>query len=306
MLISQEASQNRFAEYKVVNEQEFDCLALIDSVSNAKTCIFLEDKKYIEDIPKHVSMVITTENLANLILCSSDKKGVVITENPKIFFFMLHNHLADLKIYRRPDSKTVIHESAQISTQTFISETNVYIGKNVIIEPFVTIYPNVIIGDNTIIRTGAVIGGEGFEFKRNGEKILSVRHTGGVKLGQNVEIQNGACIDKAIYPWDDTMIGDFSKIDNVVHVAHAAKIGKRVLIAAGAIISGRVELGDDTWVGVGTTIRNGISVGKKARVNIGAVVTKNVQDRSSVTGNFAVPHERFIENLKAGASRSEE
>ena len=51
-------------------------------------------------------------------------------------------------------------------------------------------------------------------------------------------------------------------------------------------------------MGFGTTISNGLCIGCSARANIGAVVTKNVGDNESVTGNFAIEHKKFIENLK--------
>lgn len=70
------------------------------------------------------------------------------------------------------------------------------------------------------------------------------------------------------------------------------------MIAAGATFGGRTVLGDGVWIGVGATVINGITVGEKARVNIGSVATRSVPDGGSVTGNFAIEHEKFIENLK--------
>ena len=132
------------------------------------------------------------------------------------------------------------------------------IGNNVVIEEFVSIKENTIIGDNCVIRAGSIIGGEGFEHKRNGEDVLSVKHLGGVIIEDNVEFQQGNFVDKAIYPWDDTIIGENSKTDNNVHIAHADKIGKRVFIAASTCIAGRVEIGNDVWIGPGVTVTNGI------------------------------------------------
>ena len=111
-------------------------------------------------------------------------------------------------------------------------------------------------------------------------------------------MQQGNFVDKAIYPWDNTIIGDYSKTDNNVHIAHADKIGKRVFIAACTCIAGRVETGDDVWIGPGVTVINGISIGDKAKISIGSVVTKSVKNGEQVTGNFAIPHAKFIENLK--------
>lgn len=57
-------------------------------------------------------------------------------------------------------------------------------------------------------------------------------------------------------------------------------------------------IGDNVWIGPGVTITNGIEVGNKASISIGSVVTKSVNDGSTVTGNFAIDHSKFIEHMK--------
>ena len=85
----------------------------------------------------------------------------------------------------------------------------------------------------------------------------------------------------------------------LVHIAHGVKIGKNVMVVANSGIGGRTVIGDDCWIGFASTLRNGITIGDRARVNMGSVVTKSVASGGSVTGNFAINHEDFIENLKA-------
>ena len=57
-------------------------------------------------------------------------------------------------------------------------------------------------------------------------------------------------------------------------------------------------VGDHVWLGFGATLRNGLIIGEGSRVNMGSVVTKNVLPGESVTGNFAIEHDKFMENLK--------
>jgi UDP-3-O-[3-hydroxymyristoyl] glucosamine N-acyltransferase len=191
-----------------------------------------------------------------------------------------------------------------ISPLASIALNNVIIGDNVLIEEFAVIRENTVIGDNSVIRAGVKVGGEGFECRRQADAIESVLHLGGVIIGKNVEVQYNTCIDKALFPWDNTEIGDFTKIDNLVHVGHAVKIGKRVLVVANCGLGGCTVIGDDSWIGFGATVSNLLSVGQNARANIGAVVTRNIADNASVTGNFAIDHQRFIENLKANHPKS--
>ena len=284
--------------YEVINEQEFDVLMLSESKCEAPACIFVDTEKYVDTIPANVTMVITKAELKNKIIQKG--RGVCITEEPRLAFFKIHNALAAQKEYVRERFESQIDKSASISDKADISRYNVKIGKNVVIEPFVMIYPNVEIGDGTIIRAGATIGGNGFEFKHLEQGILSVSHVGGVIIGENVEIQNNTCIDRAIYPWDNTVIGDYTKIDNLVHVGHGVKVDKNVMIVANSGIGGRVEIGANAWIGFGATIRNGLEIGKNARTNMGAVVTKNVAENQAVTGNFAIEHKLFIEKMKRG------
>lgn len=283
---------------QIQNEVSFSTLALTASEIKEASCVFLDNEKYLKDLKPNVKMVITKKELANKIV--AEDRGVCVNDSPRLLFFRIHNFLQNNEEYVIESFETKISKSSNVSPLAYIAQNNVIIGEHVIIEPFVTIYPNVTIGEGTIIRSGAKIGGEGFEFKREEGQILSVKHLGSVEIGRFVEIQNNTCVDKAVYPWDKTIIGDYSKIDNLVHVGHAVKIKENVMIVANSGVGGRTVIHPDTWIGFGTTIINGIEIGKEARANIGAVVTKSIPDHGSVTGNFAIDHKKFIENLKKG------
>lgn len=272
----------------------FDTLGLIQSNTEKSICTFIDNEKFIKDIPDHVSVILTKEELKEAL----QNYNCCIVESPRITFFQLHNSLCGSQMYIRETTKTKIGDNCKISNLACIADKNVKIGNNVTIEEFVSIKENVTIGDNCIIRAGTIVGGEGFEHKRMGEEILPVKHMGGVILGDNVELQQINCVDKAIYPWDNTEIGEDCKTDNMVHIAHGVKIGRAVMIAANAVFGGRIEMGDEVWVGLAATIKNGIHIGSRARINMGAVVTKNVEAEESVSGNFAIPHSQFIKHIK--------
>lgn len=272
----------------------FDTLGLIQSNTEKSICTFIDSEKFIEDIPDHVSVILTKEELKEAL----QNYNCCIVESPRITFFQLHNSLCSNQMYIRETTKTEIGNNCKISNLACIADKNVKIGNNVTIEEFVSIKENVTIGDNCIVRAGTIIGGEGFEHKRIGAEVLSVKHVGGVVLGDNVELQQINCVDKAIYPWDNTEIGNDCKTDNMVHIAHGVKIGRAVMIAANAVFGGRIEMGDEVWIGLAATIKNGVHIGSKARVNMGAVVTKSVGAGDSVSGNFAVPHSQFIKHIK--------
>lgn len=300
MRISNLLPEKELKEITIIEEHEFDTLGLLESQTDLRLISFLDSPKYIQKIPSNVSMLIITKEILDNISQFNRNYGLVLSENPRILFFQLHNSLKDNLEYKRPLFENYISSDAQISELAVIEDHNVIIESGAIVEPFAYIHANSIIGKNSVIRSGAQIGGVGFEFKRIQNAILPVNHYGGVKIGENVEIQNGSCVDRAIYPWDNTEIGDYSKIDNLVHIGHAAKVKQKVLIAAGAIIGGRTIIKENAWIGIGAILKNGLVIGTNSRANMGAVVTKNVNDGESVTGNFAIPHRDFINALRKG------
>ena len=285
--------------YEIIRERPFEILVLCDMDREEKACTFIEDKKYVSFIPDNTAMVITTPQLAQEL--DLERYGAVITDHPRVCFFQIHNFLGTNTAYGRQEEMgcNFISPEAEISDRAVLAGKNICIAQGVVIEPFVTIYSNVQIGKNSVIRAGACIGGEGFEFKKMEDGILPVRHLGSVLIGENVEIQNHTCVDKAVYPWDVTEIGNHVKIDNLVHIAHGVKIGDGTLVVAGAAVGGRVCIGANAWIGIGAVIRNGLRIGEHARVNMGSVVTRDVPDGHVVTGNFAIPHSRFITHRKS-------
>lgn len=295
---------NQFEIVSLINEKQFDYLALTASFVEGSTCVFLDSDKFIEDLKPNVTMVITNKEVSKNLNC--EHYGICVVDSPRIFFFRLHNFISEKNNSRNKKTKTIIGVNCVIHNLSSISEYDVKIGNNVIVEEFVVIRQNTIIGDNSIIRAGSVIGGQGYEYKRMNDGILSVTHAGGVIIGENVEIQSNTCIDRGVYEWDNTVIGDNCKIDNLVHIAHGVKIGKNTMIVANTGIGGRTIVGENSWIGFASTLTNGISVGNNARANIGAVVTKSIPNECSYTGNFAIEHSVFMKNLKKSLVDNEE
>lgn len=280
------------------NEQRVSSLGLVEYNDGKDVCTFVDNEYYLEKLSDNIQMVLVGEDLLDTLKQYRKSYGICVVENPRLTYFRIHNYLVNDISYRRTDFKTRIGANCNISSQAVIADKNVVIGNNVTIEEFAVIRENTVINDNSIIRAGCKIAGEGFEFKNTSEEVFHVRHIGGVVIGESVEIQYNTCIDKAIYPWDNTVIGDYVKIDNLVHIGHAVKVDSRTMIVANSGIGGRVSIGEDVWIGFGATIRNGIHIGDRARTNMGSVVTRNVGTEEAVTGNFAIPHKDFIANLK--------
>lgn len=268
------------------NEQRVSSLGLVEYNDGKDVCTFVDNEYYLQKLSDNIQMVLIGEDLLDTLKQYRKSYGICVVENPRLTYFRIHNYLVNDISYRRTDFKTRIGTNCNISSQAVIADKNVIIGNNVTIEEFAVIRENTVINDNSIIRAGCKIAGEGFEFKNTSEEVFHVSHIGGVIIGESVEIQYNTCIDKAIYPWDNTVIGDHVKIDNLVHIGHAVKVDSRTMIVANSGIGGRVSIGEDVWIGFGATIRNGIHIGDRARTNMGSVVTRNVGTEEAVTGQF--------------------
>ena len=281
---------------KVEKDGEFNWLGLTaEGYEGKKVLTFLNDEKYYKEIENNESItcIITTDEVAKKI--EKNKYGIIISKNPRKDFFELHNKLVKENFYFiKRENK--ISEKAYISEKANIGEYNIIIEDDVIIEAGVTIYENVTIKKGAIIRSGSRIGGNGFEFSRFGDEVLSVSFAGDILIEENVEIQNNTCVDRGVF--DRTYLGKNVKVDNLVHIAHDVKIGDNSLIVACTLIGGRTRIGKNSYLGPNCTVKNGLVLGENSKVSMGAVVTKNVKDNEVVTGNFAIPHEQFIKNLK--------
>ena len=281
---------------KVEKDGEFNWLGLTaEDYEGKKVLTFLNDEKYYKEIEnnKSITCIVTTDEVAQKI--EKDKYGIIISNNPRKDFFELHNKLVKEDFYfTKRDNQ--ISEKAYISKKANIGKYNIVIEEDVIIEAGVTVYENVTIRRGTTIKSGTILGADGFQYVRDREEIIKVEPAGELEIAENVVIHNNSVIDKGIF--GKTFIGENTKIYNLVHVAHDSKIGKNVFLTAGVIVCGRVKIGDNSYLGPNCTIKNGLFLDKNSKVSMGAVVTKNVNENEVVTGNFAIPHKQFIENLK--------
>lgn len=189
------------------------------------------------------------------ISCAVVQKGVrampanaIVAENSKEVFFGILSHFWGRKREKGiTGTGTVIAQSAWIHPTAAIGsncsiEAGVSIGADTVIGNNVSVCQGVTIGSGCIIHSGAVIGADGFGyFFDGGGGIHKAEHFGSVEIGCFVEIGANACIDRGTI--GNTVIGDCSKIDNLVHIAHNVQIGKSACVVAGAVICGSVKLG---------------------------------------------------------------
>jgi len=271
----------------------------------------------VDTKPQHpnivVEKIVSTQDMYNVVKnnfldCDIIIKAAAVSDYTPIEVFDKKVKKQDgdlsIKLKRTPDILKYVGENKrdnQISEKAYISEKanigsyNIIIEDDVIIEADVTIYENVTIKKGAIIRSGSRIGGNGFEFSRFGDEVLSISFAGDVLIEENVEVQNNTCVDRGVF--DRTYLGKNVKVDNLVHIAHDVKIGENTLVVACTLIGGRTKIGKNSYLGPNCTVKNGLILGENSKVSMGAVVTKNVKDNEVVTGNFAIPHDQFMKKI---------
>lgn len=151
------------------------------------------------------------------------------------------------------------------------------------------------IGEACILHTNVSIGADGFGFRPapDGRGVVKIPHIGHVRIGHKVEIGANSCVDRGKF--SATSIGDGTKIDNLVQIAHNVVIGRSCLIAANVGIAGSTVLGDGVMIGGGASIKDHITIGSGAIIAAGAGVIGDVAPGKRMLGS---PAGEYREKLK--------
>ena len=195
-----------------------------------------------------------------------------------------------------PDAR--IGPGAALLSQVTVS-AGAEVGAGCILHPGVRIGENCVIGEGCILHHNASVGADGFGFvtteegsieraQKTGEvtafnfDIQRIDSLGTVIVGDNVEIGACACIDRGTL--GPTRIGDGTKIDNLVQIAHNVTIGENVMIAGGSGIAGSATIGDRVVIGGMVGIADQKTVGDDAVITAKAGIGRDVEPRGIYAG----------------------
>ena len=261
----------------------------------ASACIVSE--KFIKYLNKNVTPVISKNPLIDFYKIVTIFYPESCFDNEKINISNKKNFLKKNIII---GDNSLIDKSAKIGNNTKIGnnviiKSNVHIGKNCIIGSNVII-ENSLLGDNVIIKSGTLIGQTGFGFNFEKNKRIKFPHIGRVIVENNVQIGSFCAIDRGSLT--DTVIGEFTSIDNQVQIAHNVKIGNFCMIAAQSGIAGSTIIGNNVKIGGQTGISGHLSIGNNVKIGGKSGVIADIKDNQIVMGYPAKSIRDFLTDKK--------
>jgi UDP-3-O-[3-hydroxymyristoyl] glucosamine N-acyltransferase len=171
----------------------------------------------------------------------------------------------------------------------------VSIGDDSVLYPNVVVYHDCTIGKRAVIQAGAVIGGDGFGFAKDGECWIKIPQIGRVIIGNDVEVGANTSIDRGAL--DDTIIGDGVKLDNQIQIAHNVILGDHVAMAGCVGVAGSTKIGRRCTVGGAGMIIGHLELADDVHISAGSMVTKNLRQPGQYTSIFPLEaHDSWLHN----------
>ena len=297
----------------------FEDVAAIDSAGKGEVS-FLDNKKYIEAFTKSNAGACIVH--PDYVARAPGGMILLVTKNPYQAYAKVAQAFYPTQTLEAKISKNAsIDETATIGDGCMV-EGGVYVGAGAVVGAGVSIghgsyigdgvklgdgcvvAPNVtvqyaFIGNGCILHPGVRIGQDGFGFAPGGppEGHIKVPQLGRVIIGDMVEIGANTTIDRGAGP--DTIIGDGTKIDNLVQIGHNVEIGMGCFIAGLAGVSGSTKVGNFVMLGGQSGFAGHISIGDGAQISAQSGVMRDVEPGARLVGSPAIPHREFFRQVAA-------
>ncbi len=267
----------------------FDNTKYIEQFLNSKAGVCFTRTKFSEQAPKGMALLITEDPYRCYALAAQR-------------FYPTFEPATDIASSATISPSATLGKNVAVAPGAVIGE-NVMIGDHSTIGANAVIEANVMIGDHTrigacstishaiignrvIIHRGVHIGQDGFGFALGRDGHVKVPQLGRVVIEDDVEIGSGTTIDRGTGP--DTLIGEGSKIDNLVMIGHNVQIGKRAIIIAQVGISGSTRIGDGAVLAGQVGVAGHLKIGAGAKLAAKAGVMSDIPAGASYGGFPAI------------------
>lgn len=179
------------------------------------------------------------------------------------------------------EAGVVIGEGTRVGAHCVVGAGAV-LGPRCYLFPHVVVYPNTVLGAEVRVQSGACLGSDGFGYVVQEGRYLRVPQVGGCVLEDGVEIGANTCLDRGSI--GDTVVGQGSKLDNLVHLAHNVRLGENGALAAMVGIAGSTTIGPWAQFGGQAGAIGHLTLGKGVRATAQAGIIGDLEDGAEVTG----------------------
>ena len=285
-----------FLDISTLDTASQDNISFLDNINyinqfkktKAGACFFKKDFENIA--PKNMIPLISTNPYHSFAIIANafyPMKDITAGVHPKahIESSVKYDNTVQIAPGAVVSSDVVIGSNCLIGANTVIL-SGVVIGDNTIVGANCTIAYS-IIGSNVKIHNGVRIGQDGFGFAQNENVNLKMPQLGRVLIKDSVEIGSNSSVDRGT--WSDTIIGEGTKLDNLVQIGHNVVLGKNCILVAQTGISGSTKIGDNVIIGGQVGIAGHLKIGNNVRIAAKSGVMKNIEDGMTVGGVPSVP-----------------
>lgn len=317
----------------VCGEKSLEGITTLDFCLDGHAC-FIKSKKYLKTLETIIDTA--SMKLKSMVAIVDSKLWEKLEDNEQeklkvSFAGVWKSPKADLcmcqlseKFYRQKEKENndfvdgrqmgtaTVHPSSMIAQSVFIGagvqigpNVTVYpgvkimshssIGEGTVLYPNVTIYPRVKIGNNCRVHANSTIGADGFGYHFSEGVHHKIWHFGGVLIGDHVEVGSSSCVDGGTF--SPTIVGDGTKIDNHVQVAHNCKIGKGVILCGHVAIGGSTKIGDYVVFGGKSATGHDLEIASQSEIAGGALVNCDWPSKVTLGGHPARPLKEWLRGV---------
>ncbi len=284
-------------------------MAALDAASSGDVSFLGNEKYHSQFLTTRAAVVLVPRGVSG----GPASAALIAVDNPSLAFAIVVRHFATALREFSPG----IHPSAFVDPSAVLDPTKVRVQAGAVILAGVTIGdgsdigPNCVISDDVslgqdcqmmanssirercilgnrvILQPGVVIGSDGYGYEFSGGRHLKLDQVGIVEIGDDVEIGANSTIDRARF--GKTLIGEGTKIDNLVQIGHNVIIGKHCLIVSQTGVAGSAIIGDLVTIGGQCGVAGHVTIGSKSMIAARSGVSKSIPGNDTYSGKPAVP-----------------
>jgi len=237
----------------------------------------------------------------------SKYRALILVDDYRMALAKLLEHFAPPHPFRGVSPAAFVEEGAHVHPEAHIGpfayvSRGAKVGRGAVIYPFAYVGPDAEIGEGTVlypfayvgwgvkvgkrclIHPGAVIGAEGFGFVPTSEGWLRIPQVGRVVLGDGVRLGANSAVDRATF--SETVVGEGSKIDNLVQIGHNVRVGEHTVIAALSGLAGGARIGSWVVFGGQVGVADHVEVGDRVMAAAGSGISGNIPPGKVVAGKI--------------------